>query len=489
MLKNFKLPHTFAILFVIMAFAAILTNILPAGSFAIRTDDGTVVPPMLAVEEGTEGTPVPNSYEVLPSRPQGLFAVLEAPITGLKEAIGISIFILMVGGLIGVVNKTGAIDIGIGSLMMKMRGREKLLITILTFLFSLGGTVYGMCEETIAFYPLLLPIMIKAGYDSMVVMGVIMGGSAVGVLASTVNPFAIGVASGFAGISLGNGIGTRLILWFVLTSIIAVYLSRYAKKVFDNPEKSLLHGLNIEFPFMKDSSSFESHANEKLSVRQSIVLVIFSLSFVFMTYSVIPFVDLGIDFLPTLGWWFSELSALFMVMGVICGIVAGLPHRDTIDSFLAGMGDVLSTAIVVGFARGIVVIMNDGLITSTILNWSVSIVEPLGSVLFVNVLFFLNMVLTLFITSTSGLATLTMPIFAPLADLVGISKELIINAFVWGSGVTNIVAPTSGIVMGASLLCKVPYEKWFKFMLPILGICILVSIIFLTLSVVTGVSI
>ncbi len=488
MRKGITLPHAFAVLVIIMIFVALLTYILPAGGYSIKSEDGTIFTPVQALEDGISGSPVPGSYKVLPSNPQGFFDVINAPIAGITDAIGISIFILMVGGLIGVVTKTGAIDLGIGSLMIKMQGKEKTLITILTFLFSLGGTTYGMCEETIAFYPLLLPIMIRAGYDPLVVMGVIMGGSAIGCMAAIVSPFSVGIAAGFAGISLGDGIVGRTIMWFLMTLFVAMYTSRYAKKVLADPTKSLLYGLNIKFPFMEEKNEFVG-SDEKLTIRQKLVLGLFLTSFVFMTYSVIPFSDLGITFLPTLGWWFGELSTFFLVVGIICGLIGGFNHRVTIDAFMNGMREVLSTAMVVGVARGIVIIMNDGLITATVLNWAVGIVEPLGGLLFINVLYFLNVVLGFFVTSTSGLATLTMPIFAPLAELIGINKAFVINAYVFGVGLINIIAPSSGVVMGSAILCKVPYEKWFKFMIPVLVVNIVLTVLFLSFCIITGIAI
>lgn len=487
--KSIKLPHAFVVLFIIMIFVAVLTYVVPAGSYSIMTDDGVVLTPVEAAESRASGSPIPGSYEVLPSNPQGIFDILTAPIAGITDAIGISIFILMVGGLIGVVMKTGAIDIGIGSLIIKMKGKEQILITILTFLFSLGGTTYGMSEETVAFYPFLLPLMIRAGYDPLVVLGIIMGGSAVGCMAAIVSPFSVGVASEFAGISLGSGIVGRTILWLIITSALSVYISRYAKRVLKDPTKSLLYGLNIKFPFSESSQSFKEMEGKKLTVRQSLVLILFLFSFVFMTFSVIPFSDLGLNFLPTLGWWFAELSTLFLVSGVLCGIIAGFKNEEIVDAFLNGMKDVLSTAMVVGVARGIVILMNNGLITDTVLNWSANIVEPLGGVLFVNALYFMNMILGFFITSTSGLATLTMPIFAPLGDFVGVNKTFIMTAYVMGIGLVNLITPSSGVVMGAALLCKVPYEKWFKFMIPVMIFCIVITILFLTLTVITGISI
>jgi len=488
MRKGITLPHAFAVLIIIMIFVALLTYILPAGGYSIKSEDGTVYTPIEALEDNISGSPVPGTYEILPSNPQGFFDVINAPIAGITDAIGISIFILMVGGLIGVVTKTGAIDLGIGSLMIKMKGKERTLITILTFVFSLGGTTYGMCEETVAFYPLLLPIMIRARYDPLVVMGVIMGGSAIGCMAAIVSPFSVGIAANFAGISLGEGIVGRTLMWFLMTLFIAMYISRYAKKVLSDPSKSLLYGLDIKFPFMEDKNDFVD-SDEKLTTRQKMVLGLFSTSFVFMTYAVIPFSDLGITFIPTLGWWFGELSTLFLVVGILCGVLAGFKHGVTIDAFLNGMREVLATAMVVGVARGIVIIMNDGLITATVLHLGVGIVEPLGGVLFINVLYFLNIILGFFVTSTSGLATLTMPIFAPLAELIGINKAFVINAYVFGVGLINVITPSSGVVMGACILCKIPYEKWFRFMIPVLAFNIALTILFLSFCIITGISV
>lgn len=479
-MPNIKLPNAFIVIFIIMIFVAVLTYILPAGSYSVILDNGTTLTPSEAADVPGQGVPIADTYQVLPKRSQNILDVLSAPVAGILNAIDVSVFIMMVGGLIGIMNKTGAINVGISFLMRRMQGKEKVLIIILTFLFSLGGTTYGMYEETIGFYLLLLPIMLSAGYDSLVVAAVILGGASTGCLASTINPFAVGVAAGFANISLGIGLGIRVIFWFILTLLVSIFVSRYADKVLKDPKKSLLYGLDMNFSFMETK---EASDNQKLTRRQSIILIIFLCTFLLMTYSLIPFSDFNITVIPTLSWWFPQLATLFLFSGVLIGIVGKLNSDEFIDSFIDGMKDVLVTAMVVGVARGIVIIMNNGLITATILNWAVGIVKPLGNVLFIIVLYFLNMILGFFITSTSGLATLTMPIFGPLADFVNVSKAFVINAYAWGLGIINFITPSSGVVMGSLILCKIPWGKWVKFMAPILGVFIVLSLLFLGVCV------
>ena len=464
-MKRLKMPTAYTILLLIIAVIAVLTFVLPAGQYD-RTE---------------AGEPIAGTYHTVPASPQGPGAVVQAPLKGLYQAIEIAAFILTVGGFLGVMGRTGAIDAGIAAIIRKLKGREKLLIPILMLAFALGGTTFGMAEETIAFYPLLLPVMLSAGYDAITAVAVILLGAGAGVLGSTVNPFATGIAAGFAGVSLGEGLVLRLIILIVSLAAAIVYVMRYGERVRAHPERSLLRRRGPSGIRRFVTAQVPDAA--EMTPRRKAALVLFALTFAVMVYGVIPFADVGVTFLPTLGWWFPQLSALFWVAAVVVGLVYGLSELDMVDGFVKGAGELLGVSFIIGISRGITVVMDDGGITDTILHWGETALTGAGSVTFVVVSYLIYLVLSFLIPSTSGLATLSMPIMAPLADFSGVSRELIITVFQSASGLVNLITPTSAVVMGALAIGRVPYHQWLRFLWPLLGIFFLLSLLLMVLQV------
>ena len=464
-MKRLKMPTAYTILLLIIAVIAVLTFVLPAGQYD-RTE---------------AGEPIAGTYHTVPASPQGPGAVVQAPLKGLYQAIEIAAFILTVGGFLGVMGRTGAIDAGIAAIIRKLKGREKLLIPILMLAFALGGTTFGMAEETIAFYPLLLPVMLSAGYDAITAVAVILLGAGAGVLGSTVNPFATGIAAGFAGVSLGEGLVLRLIILIVSLAAAIVYVMRYGERVRAHPERSLLRRRGPSGIRRFVTAQVPDAA--EMTPRRKAALVLFALTFAVMVYGVIPFADVGVTFLPTLGWWFPQLSALFWVAAVVVGLVYGLSELDMVDGFVKGAGELLGVSFIIGISRGITVVMDDGGITDTILHWGETALTGAGSVAFVVVSYLIYLVLSFLIPSTSGLATLSMPIMAPLADFSGVSRELIITVFQSASGLVNLITPTSAVVMGALAIGRVPYHQWLRFLWPLLGIFFLLSLLLMVLQV------
>ncbi len=456
-----KFPTAYSILAILIIVLAVLTWIIPAGSYEYLAD----------------GEPIAGTYHAVAQNAQGVGAVFLAPLKGLYDAIEVAVFILMVGGFLGIVMETGAINAGINTIVQKLKGREKLLIPILMFIFALGGTTFGMAEETIAFYPLVLPIVIAAGYDALVGVSIIMVGAGVGVLASTVNPFATGIASGFAGVSLGEGIILRVIMLIVLLPIAVWYVMRYAEKVRADPQKSYVADM---YESNREHFIGEEY-NTALNGKQKIALSLFGLTFLVMIYGVIPFDDLGVP-LPVLGWWFPELSALFLIAGIIIGIFYRLKEEKLVDSFLFGAKDLLGVAFIIGISRGITVIMNDGMITDTILYWGESALAGSGKSVFLALMYLIFLPLSILIPSTSGLATLAMPILAPLADFAGVGRDLVITAFQSASGLINLLTPTSAVVMGGLAIGRVGYNRWLKFVWKLALILFAVSLALLLLG-------
>ncbi|MGX6445360.1 YfcC family protein [Neobacillus sp. K501] len=472
-MKKLKMPTAYTLLFLIIVVIAALTWIIPGGHYDTKVDKAT-----------DQEIPVSGTYQQLPSdeqTPQGLWEILNAPINGFFDAKDIALFVLVIGGFLGVVMKTGAIDAGVSRVIKKLKGREQWLIPILMVLFALGGTTYGMAEETIAFYPILIPVLIAAGYDALTAVSIIALGAGVGVLGSTVNPFATGIASGFAGISIGEGMGLRLIILAVTLIITIWFVMRYAKKVKADPGKSLIASMKEE-----NEKHFLSQKAEDMEFtgRHKAVLSVFGITFVIMILGVIPwaykfnitiFEDLvnGLGKIPFIGsllggmiplgdWWFGELTMLFLTSSIIIAFIFRMGEENFTSTFINGARDLLGVAIIIGISRGITVVMDAGGMTATVLHWGEGMLDNMGSVLFTNLSYLFFLPLSFLVPSTSGLATLSMPIMAPLADFAGVGRDIMITAYQSASGVINLVTPTSAVIMGALAIARIPYSTYLK---------------------------
>lgn len=480
---GFVFPTAYTVLFILLIVVVIATWIIPAGQY----------------DKNEDGEPIPGSYHEVESNPQRIITDgLLAPVNGmygleaedgsvsvynsgdLYGAIDVALFVLVIGGFLGMTMATGAIDAGIGKITTALKGKEKWMIVILMSVFALGGTSYGMAEESLAFYGLIIAVMIAAGYDAFTGVAVIMIGAGIGVLASTVNPFATGVASGFAGISIADGLVSRLIILIVGTAIGIIFVSRYAEKVKKDPTKSLVYELKEE----NEKRFLRSAGTEmpEFNGRRQAILLLFALAFLIMIYSVIPWSDLGLG-LPTWGWWFGEFTALFLGFAIIIGIIGGLGEAGISETFINGARDMLGVALVIGLARGISVIMSNGLIIDTILYWAEGAVSGLGGVAFINLTALLYLPLGFLIPSSSGLATVSMPIIAPLADTASVDRSLIVTAYQSASGLLNLVNPTFAVVMGGLALGRVRYDKWLRFTLPLLVILLVLYSVVLSIGV------
>ncbi|MBQ2739060.1 MAG: YfcC family protein [Oscillibacter sp.] len=459
--SRFRMPTAYTILFLLIALVALSTWVIPAGSYLYE-----------------DGIPITGTYQRVEQSPQGVGAVLQAAFSGFYDAVDVCIFIIMVGGFLGVVMKTGAVDAGVGAVIRRLGGREKWLIPILMVFFGLGGTTYGMWEETMAFYPLLIPVFLAAGYDAVVGISVILLGAGAGVISSTVNPFATGIASGFAGVTLGDGIVLRLIQWAVFEGVAIWYVASYAAKVKKDPSRSVV-GVGA------GKLQVTADREIELTGRRKAILVVFAGVFLLMTYAVVPFDEMGLP-LPTLGWWFPELSALFLVGGVVVGLIDRMKESEIAEVFVAGCADLLGVALIIGISRGITVIMNDGAVTDTILNWGEQALAGAGPVMFVVLVYFIYLPLSVLIPSSSGLATLSIPIVAPLGRFAGVGGELVVTAFQSASGLVNIITPTAAVVMGALALGKVGYDQWFRYVWKLIVYFCALTVLFLAVGAVLG---
>lgn len=487
--KGFKMPSSYTVLFILIIILAILTWIIPAGEY----------------EKNEAGQLVAGTYKTVQSNPQGIYDIFMAPVYGLignkltTGSIGVAFFILIIGGFLGVITETGALDIGIASVIKKNKGKEKRLIPLLMILFAIGGTTYGMAEETIAFYPLLIPIMIGVGFDTITAVAVILVGSQIGCLASTVNPFATGVASDTAGISIADGIVWRLVFLVVMVTISIFYVYSYATKIEKNPEKSFVYSQrkeNLELFKIPESS-------EAMTKKQLYILWIFILTFFIMILSLIPWGDFGIKIfeqfndallgLPVIGglfrhaspfgtWYFSEITMLFFVSSVLIGVVYGMSEDKFLEVFLKGSADLIGVALICAVSRGIQIIMNDGLITATILHWGEIGLKGLSPQLFITLTYLFYLPMSFLIPGTSSLAGATMGLLGPMAEFVHVRSHLVITAFQAASGVLNLFTPTSGVVMGALAIARIDIIVWIKFLAKLILIVILMSIVILVIA-------
>ncbi|NUB46798.1 YfcC family protein [Fertoebacter nigrum] len=465
---GFRFPSAFTILFVLILIVAALTWIIPAGEYA-----------RVASEALGKDVPVAGSYALTEADPQGLFDILLAPVAGFYDpdsyearAIDVSLFVLIIGGFIGVVTATGAIDAGIKRAMARAKGREAWMIPFLMALFALGGTTYGMAEETLAFYVILTPVMIAAGYDALVAAAVILLGAGVGVLGSTINAFSTVIASDAAGVSFADGLMLRLAILAVCWAAAVAYVLRYAARVKADPSKSLVFDRKEtnEAHFLKDTA-----ADVAFTGLHKLVLVLFALTFAVMIWGV-----------SSGGWWMAQMSALFLFAAIVIGIIARLGEGKLVESFVGGARDLLGVALIIGLARGIVVVMDAGHITDTILHAAETGVAGLSQTAFILVIYWIEVGLSFFVPSTSGLAVLSMPILAPVADFAGVKRELVVTAFATGSGMVNLVTPTSAVVMGGLAICRVPYERWLRFVWPLLVILTIILMAALALATTFG---
>ena len=476
--SGFRLPSAYTILFAMIVVAAIATWIIPAGTYDLNAD----------------GEPVPGTYHEVEQKPSRILVdSLTAPINGmygiedetgninyynsgtLFGAIDVALFILVIGGFLGVTMKTGAIQAGIGRLVQRLEGRERLMIPALMIVFALGGTTYGMAEESLAFYALVITVLIAAGYDALTGAAVVLLGCGIGVLGSTVNPFATGIASGFAGVSISDSLAGRLVILIVGLGIGIFFVLRYADRVKVDPSRSVVYDMKAdnEARFRAESEGGEI----ELTGTHKLILAVFGLAFLVMMYGVIPWEDMGVG-LPTWWWWFPEMTGSFLLFAIVIGLIGRLGEGTFTGTFVDGARDLLGVALIIGIARGITVIMNNGEITDTVLHWCELALGDVGEAAFAIVMFLLFLPLSFLIPSSSGLATVAMPIMAPLASFVDVPEQLVVTAYQSASGLMNLFIPTSAVVMGGLAIARVPYDRYLRWVWPLLamlaGLCILV---------------
>jgi uncharacterized ion transporter superfamily protein YfcC len=482
--SKFALPSAYTILFALIVAAAIATWIVPAGTYDLNAD----------------GEPVPGTYHEVEQKPSRILVdSLTAPINGmygiedetgninyynsgtLFGAIDVALFILVIGGFLGVTMKTGAIQAGIGRLVQRLEGRERWMIPALMIVFAVGGSTYGMAEESLAFYALVITVLIAAGYDALTGAAVVLLGCGIGVMGSTINPFATGIASGFAGVSISDGLLGRLIILILGLAAGIFFVLRYADRVKEDPSKSVVYDMKAG-----NEERFRSESEGgviELTGTHKVILAVFGLAFLVMMYGVIPWEDMGIA-LPTWWWWFPEMTGSFLLFAIVIGLIARMGEGVFTGTFVDGARELLGVALIIGIARGITVVMNNGEITDTVLHWCELALGDVGETVFAIVMFVLFLPLSFLIPSSSGLATVAMPIMAPLASFVDVPEQVVVTAYQSASGLMNLFIPTSAVVMGGLAIARVPYDRYLRWVWPLLALLAALCIVVIGIAAV-----
>lgn len=438
-----------------------------------------------------------------------------APILGFADALPVCLFVMILGGFLGMMTETGALDNGIAVLVQKLKGNEIMLVPVLMLIFSLGGTTYGMCEETVPFYALLAATMMAAGFDPMVGAATVLLGAGCGCLGSTVNPFAVGAAvDALTGVDIAVNqsiiIGLGAVLWIVTTAMSIVFVMSYAKKVKADKGSTILSMQELkDAEEAHGKAASEVHKEVKLTGRQKGVLIAFAFTFVVMIVGFIPLADLNegvanffdagavydadgntvvqgwsalITGLPIGQWYFDEASTWFFLMAVLIGIIGGLSEKQIVNTFITGAADMMSVVLVIALARGISVLMANTGLDVYVLDAAANALAGLSGVIFAPMSFLVYFGLSFLIPSTSGMATVSMPIMGPLAVKLGFSPEVMVMIFSAAIGVVNLFTPTSGAIMGGLALAKIEWTTWLKFALKLIVALSVVCAIILTVA-------
>ena len=481
--KKRGMPSSFTILLLLLAIVAVITVVI----------------------SGTSGG------AVTAARPSDFFT---APVKGFADALPVCLFVMILGGFLGMMTETGALDNGIAVLVKKLHGREIMLVPVLMLIFSLGGTTYGMCEETVPFYALLAATMMAAGFDPLVGAATVLLGAGCGCLGSTVNPFAVGAAvDALTGVGIEVNqtiiIGLGLVLWAVTTLISIAFVMNYAKKVKADKGSTILSMQELkDAEEAHGAAAAEVTKDVKLTGRQKAVLGIFTFTFAVMIVGFIPLADLNagvagffdngvydaegnvitqawsavITGLPIGQWYFDEASTWFFVMAIVIGIVGGLSEKKIVDTFITGAADMMSVVLIIALARGISVLMAATGLDVYVLDAAANALAGLSGVIFAPMSFLVYFGLSFLIPSTSGMATVSMPIMGPLAAELGFAPEVMVMIFSAAIGVVNLFTPTSGAIMGGLALAKVEWTTWLKFALKLIVVLTIVCAVILTIA-------
>ena len=490
-------PGPIPILMIVIILAAVSTWLLPAGqynklavtgkTFTMVTDTNEIVLPLtqktldslgiqIKVQKFIKGEirkpiSVPGSFTKQKRNPQGFIPILQAPIKGIIDSIDIILFCLIIGGFMFVFNETGAMTKGITWLAYSMKGREHWLIAILTIVFSFFAASYGMAEEALVFYPILVPLFLAAGYDLLVPLAIIFGGTSIGCLPAFSNPFSTIIASNAAGINWMDGLTERLILWVIVTALLVWYILRYAAKIKKDPTASLVYKIDGEVKSLYAVNISNESNTPKLEWKTKLLLFIYVATFLTMIGGVV-FLD----------WWTTEMSALFLGSSILVAVITRLNEKIFIREFIKGAESLLAVAFIIGVARGVTIVLNEGHVSDSILYYTANIVQGIQPAFFILMLLAFYIVFSIFIQSSSGMAVLTMPIIGALAILVNVPGREIVNSYMYGMCLMSFLAPT-GLILPSLAMVNISLKTWFKFIMPLLILLTIISMAALVIGI------
>lgn len=466
--KKFKLhmPHVLTLIFFLIIVVAVLTWILPSGEFD-RTIMETSTGERSVAVDGTYHTTEKILEDGTDLR-QGVPEILMAPGRGIQSAIEVLAFVFIIGGVFQIMAKTNALNMGIQKIVKKLGKKKILIIPILMLLFGLGGSTFGMSDELVPFYLLIMPVMFAMGYDSMTTFMTVCLSATVGYAASTINPFCVLVAQGIAGIQGNPQLGFRMIQWVVMMAVVIAFVTWRAMKIKKDPEKSITYQDDIA---KKKEMALEIDFEKDITFRQKLVLATFVIGMVLVVVGLVKF-----------GWYMNELSMCFFGMGILMGIFGGLNQKEIAEEFLTGVKDIAFAAMVIGFCSGIMVIAQDGKIIDTILNALSNMIASSSNAMFVGVMYVVQTILTLLVPSSSGLAALSMPIMAPLCDLHGVNPEAAVTVLQYANQLTNLMSPVAGTTVAGLAICRISFGQWWKTIWKVFLIMTVLAIVFCTIS-------
>jgi uncharacterized ion transporter superfamily protein YfcC len=441
-----KVPHTYVLLFSLTIIAALATWVIPAGQYDQKVEHGRSL-----VD--------PASFHRVDANPAGILDIILAFPRALVEVADIVFYIFIIGGAFGVLNRTGLIQSGIHSLVRRVGGRQGLIVPVLALVFAVGGGTIGIAEETLVFLPALLLLARSLGYDSLVGGGIALVGANAGFAAAFMNPFTVGVAQGIVGLPLFSGMGFRLVLWTIMTAVTIVFLTRYAARVRAKPGISLMRELDL-----RREPAAATEAAERFTKKHFAVLMVTAIALIALVIGAIRW-----------DWGLLQLSGLFFGLAVVAGPIGGLSLDDTARSFIQGAQDMTYAGLVVGLARGSLVVLRDAHVIDTMTQAMAAVVRTWPSSISVVGIYLMQNLLHFIVPSGSGQAAVSMPILAPLGDLVGITRQTNVLAYQLGNGLTNVFIPTQGYFMAALGILKIPWEKWVRWLLPLLLIWLAVG--------------
>ncbi|MEA4987923.1 MAG: YfcC family protein [Anaerovorax sp.] len=456
--KKLQVPHVYVLLIGIILICSVLTYIIPAGQYQ-----------MMTLESGREVVD-PTSFQSVANTPVDIMGFLTSIPRGMVESASIIFFIFIVGGSFTVLQDTGAIEAGLGRLTKALSGSEIVIIPAVMIAFSLGGAIIGMAEETLPFIPIMVSLAIAMGFDSMTGTAMVLCGAGCGFAGAFMNPFTIGVAQGIAGLPLFSGMMLRVVLYICMLLITVTFVILYARRIKRNPQLSSMYDVDVAREDKLDLSNLHEFGG-----RERLILLVFAASIVLLIYGVVKY-----------GWYMNEIAALFLGMAMIVAVIGRMGFNGFANSLGKGMADVAAGALIVGFARGILVVMTDGNIIHPILYSAANFLGQLPAAVTAIGMYIFQCLLNFIVPSGSGQAAVSIPIMAPLADLVGVTRQTACLAFQLGDGISNIFTPTSGYFMAGLALAKIPWTKWAKWILPLICMQYLLGAIFIVVAQMTN---